>query len=135
MKTSKTNGSAMEQTKSDSFMPEEEPSVSDILSSIRQVLSKENNRTGSEPQPFYGDNVVELTPAMRCDGLVSETAAVQTRQALQKLADVKPMGLSLSSVQVETELRPLLKEWLDANLPAIVEDVVAREVRRVMTRH
>ncbi len=114
-------------------MQEEEPTVSDILSSIRQVLSKEATRTDAEPQPFYGESVMELTPAMRCDGLVSETAASQTRQAMQKLSDVKTTGLTLSQDQVESELRPLLKDWLDAYLPRIVEDVVTREVRRVMS--
>ena len=29
-------------------------------------------------------------------------------------------------------LRPLLKEWLDANLPAIVQQEVQREVRRIL---
>ncbi len=116
-------------------MHEEEPTVTDILSSIRQVLSKETTRTDTEPQPLYGENVMELTPDMRCDGLVSEMAANQTRQAMQKLSEIKSTGLSLSQNQVEVELRPLLKDWLDTYLPRIVEDVVTREVRRVMNGH
>jgi uncharacterized protein len=28
-------------------------------------------------------------------------------------------------------LRPMLREWLDANLPAMVEEMVSREIRRI----
>ncbi|MCA8888147.1 MAG: DUF2497 domain-containing protein, partial [Parvularculaceae bacterium] len=31
-------------------------------------------------------------------------------------------------------LRPMIKEWLDANLPAIVEEKVEEEVQRVARR-
>ncbi|HMI18142.1 MAG TPA: DUF2497 domain-containing protein, partial [Sphingomonas sp.] len=35
---------------------------------------------------------------------------------------------------VREMLRPMLKEWLDANLPDLVERVVAREVARIIGR-
>ena len=35
---------------------------------------------------------------------------------------------------VRAELRPMLKEWLDANLPAIVERHVRTEIERVVGR-
>ena len=31
-------------------------------------------------------------------------------------------------------MRPLIKEWLDANLPAIVERLVQREIERLSRR-
>ena len=36
--------------------------------------------------------------------------------------------------EVREMLRPMLKEWLDANLPDLVERVVAREVARIIGR-
>ena len=33
---------------------------------------------------------------------------------------------------VQAALRPMLKQWLDANLPAIVEELVAREIKRIV---
>ena len=33
---------------------------------------------------------------------------------------------------VRDEMRPLLKEWLDANLPALVERLVQVEIERVI---
>jgi hypothetical protein len=35
---------------------------------------------------------------------------------------------------VRAELRPLLKEWLDANLPPLVERLVRTEIERVVGR-
>jgi cell pole-organizing protein PopZ len=35
---------------------------------------------------------------------------------------------------VRDELRPLLKQWLDANLPALVERHVRAEIERVVGR-
>jgi len=32
---------------------------------------------------------------------------------------------------VREMLRPMLSEWLDANLPAVVERMVSREIRRI----
>jgi cell pole-organizing protein PopZ len=35
---------------------------------------------------------------------------------------------------VREELRPLLKDWLDANLPPMVERLVRAEIERVVGR-
>jgi len=35
---------------------------------------------------------------------------------------------------VRAELRPMLKEWLDANLPPVVERLVRAEIERVVGR-
>jgi cell pole-organizing protein PopZ len=42
-------------------------------------------------------------------------------------------GLSVEDI-VRQELRPLLSAWLNANLPRIVEEAVAREMERVRAR-
>ncbi len=136
-------------------MQEEEPSVSEILSSIRQVLSKEaealnSSKTFEEPlfveqsvssprleqrnTSGLQDFVVELTPQMRIsnESLLSAETSLKTQAAFERLHQFKndqPL-----KAQVDSELRPLLREWLNANLPAIVERVVTQEVRRIINK-
>jgi cell pole-organizing protein PopZ len=43
------------------------------------------------------------------------------------------VGLTLEDL-VREELRPLLKAWLDSNLPALVERIVRAEIQRVIER-
>ena len=72
-------------------------------------------------------------------GLVSEAAEAASIDALARLAAPQPAATpdddTLRSRQFAAELlRPMLREWLDANLPAIVEDIVRAEVRRLAER-
>ena len=39
-------------------------------------------------------------------------------------------GVTVEEI-VREEVRPLLKEWLDKNLPGIVERIVTAEIRRL----
>ena len=130
-------------------MQEEEMSVSEILSSIRDVLSKEmqgeivelandqiqvnqnlNQINNIEPirLPVFHkhESVLELTPQMR----------VQKDSFLPSdpLLNVKPQGSSIPASQnIEANLQPLMQDWLDKNMPAIVEKVVSREVKRLFS--
>ncbi len=71
----------------------------------------------------------------------SETvaAASQSVGALKKAlterhANVfKGAAVSIEEI-VREEVRPLLKGWLDANLPSIVERLVRAEIERVVAR-
>lgn len=122
-------------------MQDEQQSVSEILSSIRQVLSKEaetlNNNVSDYTNSFNGaetseEVIFELTPQMQVSQgtLIDTDTAVRTQAALEKLHAVKqPAGIS---EQVETELRPLLREWLNTHLPDIVERIVTQEVQRLI---
>lgn len=128
-------------------MQEEELSVSEILSSIRQVLSKEAEALNSEidktkaapvstlkekePLPAKEACVLELTPQMRVaqNSLLSAETALKTQASLEKLNQIKEANLQLN---VENALEPMLQDWLNRNLPDIVEQIVTREVRRLM---
>jgi uncharacterized protein len=71
-------------------------------------------------------------PLAQEPGLVSDPAAQQAAGALGKLIGSLTLS-SDSTVEglVKDLLRPMLKEWLDANLPQIVESVVQKEVERI----
>ena len=87
-------------------------------------------------------------PAMSSDvppmeSLVSGSVANQARNAFAQLADaarppVQPREVSGEGRTVEQLaedlLRPMLKAWLDANLPTLVERAVAQELARITGR-
>jgi uncharacterized protein len=69
--------------------------------------------------------------------LVSSSAAQASRSrlaALQEVAATTPPGqssLSPLEVVVRDMLKPILKDWLDHHLPAIVDEHVRREIMRI----
>jgi cell pole-organizing protein PopZ len=70
--------------------------------------------------------------------ILSARAAEASRGALEALSRmvVKPEAPGADSLEglVREMLRPMLRDWLDAKLPAIVETMVAREIARISGR-
>lgn len=70
--------------------------------------------------------------------LISTATAEASRQAFASLASrvVKPAPGDDQTLEglVREMLRPMLKEWLDARLPELVEGVVQREIARIAGR-
>ena len=114
--------------------------------------------SAAEPEPFPVESVSESfyatpevqapeAPAGGYDSLVGDSAAASAASAFAGLAAsfrkpepaaAAPGGPDLTfasgstvEAMVAEMLRPLLKEWLDANLPAIVEAQVRKEVERI----
>lgn len=82
-------------------------------------------------------------PADTQDGLISAGAASASTSALTRLTRAAAVpeerpGSPLAAVTVEKLLvdmmTPMLKEWLDQNLPAIVERIVEQEVKKLARR-
>jgi uncharacterized protein len=71
--------------------------------------------------------------------IVSAATATQSRTALESLSRMvvkaEPAGADSLEAMVRDMLRPMLKEWLDAKLPDIVQSVVEREVARISGRN
>jgi hypothetical protein len=71
------------------------------------------------------------------DGIVEATTAAAASKAFMSLSQTVQVsddhGRTLEDLVVEM-LRPMIKEWLDANLPQIVEEKVEEEVQRVARR-
>lgn len=106
--------------------------------------------TAAEPFPsesVFTETPIEVhtpehpsIPTTSHDNLVGDTAAASAASAFAGLASTvrkpEPMEPSIGSGPTVDELarallRPMLKEWLDANLPAIVEAQVRKEVERI----
>ncbi len=99
----------------------------------------------AEPFPASASVFAEPTvephaPTPSHDSLVGETAAASAASAFAGFASTirkpDPIETGVGSGPTVDELarallRPMLKEWLDANLPAIVEAQVRKEVERI----
>lgn len=85
------------------------------------------------PQPSYTSSYVDEDED---EALVGAPAAQSASSAFGQLSRTVAMpadGRSLEDV-VRELLRPLLRDWLDTNLPGIVEKAVQLEVERIARR-
>ena len=137
--------------------------MEDILASIKRVIAEDNRSAAPRPQrraptadavpeaslpePAASEDVLELSDPIEADkGLISQNAALASRQALSSLAAMRQQaappaasaaGQVVTDVPLEAVVRemlkPMLKEWLDQRLPEIVEELVTREIARITT--
>ncbi|MEE4451942.1 DUF2497 domain-containing protein [Novosphingobium resinovorum] len=137
-----------------------EPSVEEILQSIKQVIARDSRletRTGRterlmrEPEPTFeeeDDDVLELQETAQIPSSVEDDAPLlppqardSMRESLAALAMLSEPGAppqivrsgetSLEALAREL-LRPALAEWLDRHLPPLVERLVAAEIARIV---
>ena len=96
--------------------------------------------TDAAPHPEPEAKAVSAAPAASVDAVsvaVSEAVAGQAASAFGALEEnVRLSAGSGNTIEdlVQAMLRPMLKDWLEANLPRIVEDKVEEEVRRIARR-
>lgn len=87
------------------------------------------------PKPTSRQN---RTPEPEVDTMLSVESEVAARHSLSTLSSllVAPKDGSDNTLDglVRSMLRPMLKEWLDARLPALVEEMVAKEIARITGR-
>jgi len=144
-----------EQASGAASAPVKEPPVDDVLE-LTEVVEDDGEvpaHAAHEPAPVIASAASvtsasgEAEPHERprsAEPLVSESAAAASLAALsqldqigqqkrQRMSDI-PLGDGQRTIEdmVRDVLRPLLKEWLEANLPEIVERVVQDEVRRIV---
>jgi len=82
------------------------------------------------PEPAPGASLLDPMAAAAAAAALGQLSRAV---AQERSANVGRHGPSIEDV-VREELRPLLKEWLDAHLPATVERMVRTEIERVMAR-
>ena len=156
---------------------QDEPSMEEILASIRRIIAEDGEEKSAEPAPPAAEEeeVLELTemvqdepspppqaaepdpepepvpmrPAAPAfaprataaddDRLVSQPVAAASVAALSQLAALSQRpGLGIGNGQLTIEemvrdlLRPMLRDWLDANLPGMVERLVKEEIGRMV---
>jgi len=128
-----------------------EPSMDEILSSIKRIITDDDQNPPAAKRlakTAAGDKdeseILELTEAAenatRDDVLLDDTKAQSLRHSFSALQTLSEPGAAPQIVRSgETSLegltrdllRPMLKDWLDAHLPPIVEAMVEREIMRI----
>jgi cell pole-organizing protein PopZ len=91
------------------------------------------------PAPVAAAPVEPATPvqaaAPAVDPILSDRAAQASRGQLEALSRmvVKPEMPGSDTLEglVRELIKPMLRDWLDANLPQIVETMVSREISRI----
>ena len=129
-----------------------EPSMEDILASIKRVIAEEKEIRGVTvgslaDEEREDEDVLELDPSMEAPAaaidvgppLMETEAADESRQRLEALANVAaaappPPQYNPLEEMIRDMLRPILKQWLDEHLPAIVDEHVKREIHRITGR-
>ncbi len=155
-----------------------EPSVEEILESIKQVIARDNRVGAAEVRrQRETDGLPGAAPTDRARGhgkddildlsvsaeylddapetvaedisdvddvpLLTNGARSSMRESLAALALLSEPGAQPKIVRsgetsleglVREMLRPALAEWLEANLPPIVERMVADEIRKISTK-
>lgn len=145
-----------------------EPSMEEILSSIKRIIAEESatavkstgrtpsrgrSRANAEEAGSEADSpeeILELTEAveeeassqavdvegfMTGETILSDQTATASRNSLAALSAliIRPDDAPSNTLEglVRDMLRPMLREWLDANLPELVEKMVAKEIARL----
>ena len=136
-----------------------DPSMEDILSSIRRILNEDqadpergaappelmldetmlaapepppaNEKPQAMPEPPALPHAADATP----DGLASaeterRVAGMLAAITRERAAALGRAGLTIEDL-VREELRPMLRQWLDLHLPGLVERLVREELARI----
>jgi uncharacterized protein len=130
-----------------------EPSMEDILASIKRVIAEEKeiravSAADLSEEEEGAEDVLELDQSMEAPEaapvdlgppLMEAEAADESRQRLETLANVAaaappPPQFNPLEEMIREMLRPILKQWLDEHLPAIVDEHVKREIHRITGR-
>lgn len=117
-----------------------EPMVLDLVEEVKEDGTVQNIAAEPEavvvpappPEPIHHDT----------SRLISDTAAQASANALNNLSRLvggsininsQPIGAGHKTLEsmVAELLRPILKDWLDKNLPAIVERIVQKEIQKI----
>ncbi len=125
--------------------------MDEILSSIKRIIADDERIrpaakriAKSAPPQDDQDEILELTEAAADDDaddvLLDDSKAQSLRHSFSALQTLSEPGVAPQIVRSgETSLegmtrdllRPMLKDWLDTNLPPIVEAMVEREITRI----
>ena len=143
-----------------------EPSVEEILESIKKVIARDNRETAQferrrresaglgdeifmapDDDDDQGDEVLDLDESAElaetdspAAGLTTERTAGAMRESLAALAmlaepsappQIVRSGETSLEGLVRDMLRPMLAQWLEANLPQIVDRMVQAEIARI----
>ncbi len=128
--------------------------IEDIIKSVRNIIDSHNNNAKStfeKPQEFLTkeqesihnvDNILELTSIIEekdlNECLISDQVKIHAKEAINKFINVFKQEYdgkikSMDAV-VNDLMRPLIKDWLNNNLPQMVEKIVSEEIKKIIPK-
>ncbi len=110
-------------------IPEPEPEPDPISEPEPVKVKMQEPEPMPEPEPDFDDNNEDDDIFTE----LAESAAMEGFEKLVRKTSVEYNGITLEEI-VRTELKPLLREWLDNNLPKMIERLVKEELQRVSKR-
>ncbi len=110
-----------------------EPSIEEILASIRGIISKDNNNSqkpNDDPDHQSDNNNLKGKYDNKTASVFSDDEVTNETKSPKKLVKEEIDSMMVNDLAKEL-MRPIIKEWLDRNLLTIVERVVRHEVERL----
>lgn len=112
-----------------------------LVEEILELTDTVEPEPATEPimaQPAAAKTVTEGPFVDKPESILSVESEVAARHSLSALSSMlvtpKDDGDNTLEGLVRAMLKPMLKEWLDARLPALVEEMVAKEIARITGR-
>ena len=100
---------------------------------ILELTDELAEHQNSSARGVFGDRRKEerLIDDNKLDSMRQSLSALVEKEAIERRPAAQPgSGTSLEDLTREI-MRPMIKQWLDANLPDLVEELVAREIHRL----
>ena len=119
--------------------PDAELAADEVLELTDEIPGEEQPLTATKPNAARSaaKSATEKS-ATEAESILSVESEVAARHSLSALSSmlVTPRDGDDNTLEalVRSMLRPMLKEWLDSRLPALVEDMVAKEIARITSR-
>lgn len=126
-------------------MPEEEK-LEDILRSIRNIIDNGNKPTAKAQKESKNtgdsdDSILELTNEFKEDTskIISNSAFTKSAETIEAFSKkLQDHGYSENKSSIDTIvvdlITPLLKDWLDNNLPKLVEKIISEELKKLVPK-
>ena len=106
--------------------------MDNAMSAIRRAIMDEEagEETAIPTLPQTSGGAAEKEPIHE-DGLLSPKATAAVGSAFNRLSETTKKHEPTLEDVVRDTLRPMLKSWLEENLPGVVERMVQAEIERV----
>jgi uncharacterized protein len=109
-----------------------EPSMDEILSSIKRIIADDDRlRPAAKRATKSAPSGEVLLDDSKAQSLRHSFSALQTLSEPGAAPQIVRSGETSLEGLTRDLLRPMLKDWLDNNLPPIVEAMVEREITRI----
>ena len=97
--------------------------LTDELPEQRNASARRDFGDQGEEERLIDDN--------KLDSMRQSLSALVEKEAMGRRPAVLPAGGTSLEELTRELMRPMIKQWLDANLPDLVEQLVAREIQRL----